>query len=249
MKTNASRELALIEKGAIHPVTAFQIRYIISPISTSTKSDKLEQQQQQRSMPPRTPFSPSIRRTGLSNHPKTVLNRRCEANKDPLERAFGRDDATFRKAKSRHLTAFRSSKEWNRLSQRDREKAEQEIVDSLIAVRDAKKREHQMEWRRKVEANEEEEADPDEADPDEDEHKDADKLEANDDGDSEWMSEDSEDSDTDGDNDEEVVQDLARSVSQIKRLWGEGYWRQVADVERVAREKEAEYKEYLESHQ
>ena len=98
-------------------------------------------------MPPRTPFSPSIRRTGLSNHPKTILNRRCEANKDPLERAFGRDDAAFRKAKSRRLTAFRSSKEWNRLSQRGREKAEQEIVDSLIAVRDAKKREHEMEWR------------------------------------------------------------------------------------------------------
>src|SRR5437667_6737403 len=137
-------------------------------------------------MPPRTPFSPSIRRTGLSNHPKTILNRRCEANKDPLERAFGRDDAAFRKAKSRRLTTFRSSKEWNRLSQRDCEKAEQEIVDSLIAVRDAKKREHEMEWRHRVEANEEEEADPDEQ-----EHKDADELVANEDGDSEWVSEDS----------------------------------------------------------
>ena len=63
------------------------------------------------------------------------------------------------------------------------------------------------------------------------------------------MSEDSEDSDIDGDNDEEVMQDLADSVSQIKRLWGEGYWKQVTDVERMARKKEAEYKEYLKSHQ
>ena len=194
-------------------------------------------------MPPCTPFSPSIRRTGLSNHPKTILNRRCEANKDPLERAFGRDDAAFRKAKSRRLTAFRSSKEWNRLSQRGREKAELEIVDSLIAVRDAKKREHEMEWRRKVEANEEEDADSDEV-----EHEDVDKLGANEDGDTEWVSEDLEESDIDDDN-REVVQDLARSVSQIKRLWGEGYWKQVTDVERMARKKEAEYKEYLKSHQ
>ena len=194
-------------------------------------------------MAPCTPFSPSVRRTRLSNHPKTVLNRRCEANKDPLERAFGRDDAAFRKAKSRRLTTFRSSKEWNRLGQRDREKAEQEIVDSLIAVRDAKKREHEMEWRCKVEANEEEDADSDEAD-----HEDVDKLEANEVGDSEWVSEDLEESDIDIDN-REVVQDLARSVSQIKRLWGEGYWKQVADVERMARKKEAEYKEYVDSHQ
>ncbi len=194
-------------------------------------------------MPPCTPFSPSIRRTGLSNHPKTILNRRCEANKDPLERAFGRDDAVFRKAKSRRLTAFRSSKEWNRRSQRGREKAEQEIVDSLIAVREAKKHEHEMEWRRKVEANEEEDADSDAA-----EHEDVDKLEATEDGDSEWVSEDLEESDIDGDN-REVVQDLARSISQIKRLWGEGYWKQVVDVERMARKKEAEYKEYIDSHQ
>ena len=128
-------------------------------------------------------------------------------------------------------------------------KSEQEIVDSLIVVRDAKKREHEMEWRRRVEANEEEEADPDEADPDKEEHKDVDELVANEDGDSEWVSEDSEDSDIDGDNDEEVMQDLADSVSQIKRLWGEGYWKQVTDVERMATKKEAEYKEYLKSHQ
>ena len=55
--------------------------------------------------------------------------------------------------------------------------------------------------------------------------------------------------DIDGDGDEEVVQELACSVSQIKRLWGEGYCKQVADVERIAREKEVEYKEYLNSHQ
>jgi hypothetical protein len=200
-------------------------------------------------MPPRTPFSPSVHRTRLSNNPKTVLNRRCEANKDPLERAFSRDDAAFRKAKSRRLNTFRSSKEWNRLSQREREKAEQEIVDSLIAVRDAKKREHEMEWRRRVEANEEEEADLDETDLDKKEHGDVDELVVNEDGNSEWVSEDSEESDIDSGNDEEVMQDLAHSVSQIKRLWGEGYWRQVADVERMARKKEAEYKEYLNSHQ
>jgi len=120
----------------------------------------------------------------------------------------------------------------------------------LIAVRDAKKREHEMEWRHKVEANDEEDADPDEedADSDEAEHEDVDKLGANEDGDTEWVSEDLEESDIDDDN-REVVQDLACSVSQIKRLWGEGYWKQVADVERMARKKEAEYKEYVDSHQ
>jgi len=195
-------------------------------------------------MPPHTPFSPPIRRTRLSNHSKTILNRRCEENRDPLERAFARDDAAFRKAKSRRLTAFRSSEEWNCLSQRDRERAEQEIVDSLVAVRDAKKREHEMEWRRKVEANEEEDADPEE-----EEHKSVHKVDANENDDSEWVSEDSEEGDIDDDDDEEVVQDLAHSVSQIKRFWGEGYWKQVANVERMARKKEAEYKEYLDSHQ
>lgn len=194
-------------------------------------------------MPLRTPFSPSIHHTGLSNHPKTILNRRCEANKDPLERAFARDDTAFRKAKSRHLNAFRASKEWNHLSQRDREKAEQEIVDLLVAIRDAKKREHEMEWRRKVEENEEEEADPDE-----EEYKNVDKPEANEDGDSEWVSDESEKSDIDGDNNEGVVQDFAYTMSQIKRLWGDGYWKQVAEVERMAKKKETEYKEYLNSH-
>jgi len=63
------------------------------------------------------------------------------------------------------------------------------------------------------------------------------------------VSEHSEDRDIDGDNDDEVMQDLTDSVSQIKRLWGEGYWRQVADVERMARKKEADYNEYLKSHQ
>jgi len=114
----------------------------------------------------------------------------------------------------------------------------------LVAVRDAKKREHEMEWRRKVEANEEEDADPEE-----EEHKSVDKVDANENDDSEWVSEDSEEGDIDDDDDEEVVQDLAHSVSQIKRFWGEGYWKQVANVERMARKKEAEYKEYLDSHQ
>ena len=74
-----------------------------------------------------------------------------------MERTLSRDDTAFRKAKSRHLAFLHSSQQWNRLSESDRERAEQEIIDSLIAVRDARKCEHEMEWRCKVEAGEEEE--------------------------------------------------------------------------------------------
>ena len=75
-----------------------------------------------------------------------------------------------------------------------------------------------MKWSGKVEANEVEEVDPNEADPDKEEYKDVDKLETNEDSDSKWVSEDSEGSDINSDNNEEVVQHLACSVSQIKRL-------------------------------
>jgi hypothetical protein len=42
---------------------------------------------------------------------------------------------------------------------------------------------------------------------------------------------------------------FAHSVSQIKRLWGEGYWKQAAEVESKAKAKEAEYNEFLERHE
>ena len=112
-------------------------------------------------MPPLTPFSPPTHRSRLSSHPKTILNRTYESTKGPLERALSRDDAAFRKAKSRPLTSFHSSQQWNHLSERDHERAEQEIIDSLIAVRDARKREHEMEWRCKVEAGEDDDDDDD----------------------------------------------------------------------------------------
>jgi len=203
------------------------------------------------SMPRRSPFSPPTGGTRLSNHPKTILNRTYEARRDPLERALGRDDVAFRKAKSRRLGAFRSSKEWERLSKTDRERAEQEIIGSLIAMRDAKKREHEMEWRRKVEAGEDEDQDesPDNEKPGSVGNAEAETMGSVGlgDDDDEWMSENSE-TEVVGD-ENEVMKGFAHSVSQIKRLWGEGYWKQVAEVESKAKAKEAEYNEFLERRQ
>ena len=186
-------------------------------------------------MPSHTPFGPSTRRSGLSNHPKTILNRAYKASKDPLERAISRDNVAFRKAKSRRLTAFRSSKEWSHLTERDRERAEHEIIDLLIAVRDTKKREHEMEWRHKVEADEEEDQGKDFADS---ECATIDNAENDDEDD--WTDEDSDEGDIDTWDGKKGAQGLIHSVGQIKRLWGVGYWKQVAEVERVAKQKEAE---------
>jgi hypothetical protein len=52
------------------------------------------------------------------------------------------------------------------ISVRDCKKAEQEIIDSLITVRDTKKCRHKMESKCKVEANKEDKADNDEVNSD-----------------------------------------------------------------------------------
>ena len=70
------------------------------------------------------------------------------------------------------------------------------------------------------------------------------------DDDSGWVDEEEENGDEcldEAETNEEVGADrrLAHSISEIKRLWGEGYWRQLAEVEKKAEEKETEYKEFL----
>ena len=214
-------------------------------------------------MPPLAPFSHPTRRARLSSHPKTILNRTYESNKGPLERALSRDNATFRKAKSKHLASFHSSQQWNRLSESDCEGAEQEIIDSLIAIRDARKRGHEMEWRHKVEVGEDEDDEEMARRQDvdgggKDDSRSVDEKEAgvcigewvDEDKHEEWGEKGSDDDHHDDDHDDDDDDDggwvdeensdecmdevatngrvgpdrrLAHSISEIKRLWGEGY--------------------------
>jgi len=110
-----------------------------------------------------------------------------------------------------------------------------------------------MEWRRKEEVGEDD--DQDES-PNDEKPRSVGNAESeimggveigDDDDDDEWVSENSEKGDIGDEN--EAMKGFAHSVSQIKRLWGEGYWKQVTEVESKVKVKEAEYNEFLERHQ
>jgi hypothetical protein len=103
-----------------------------------------------------------------SDNPKTVRNRQNEASKVGLDAALLRADVAFRTAKSRKLSSLHQSPEWLTMNARQQVAAEQKVVKPLESKRDQRKREHELEWRFKIETGR---IEPDEDDSEPMDHK------------------------------------------------------------------------------
>jgi hypothetical protein len=89
-----------------------------------------------------------------STHPKTIINRKYDTAKRGLDLALKRADGAFRMSKSRKLRELHLSKHWSQLSEASHAKAEKDIITTLEAQRNEKKRLCEMEWTRGIEAGE-----------------------------------------------------------------------------------------------
>ena len=105
-------------------------------------------------MPRRDAFKLRHQRKIISDLPKTILNRTYDLAKRGIALAHHRDDSAFRTAKSRRLKALHASKQWAQLNDDQKAKAEDEVVAALEAIRQQKKKEHEMEWMDKYEKGE-----------------------------------------------------------------------------------------------
>ena len=201
-------------------------------------------------MPPRNPFTARHQRTIISDLPKTILNHTYDRSKRGIALAHHRDDSAFRTAKSRRLKSLHASKRWAHLSESERTKAEDEVVAALEAIRQQKKREHEMEWMEKYEKGEVDdemddhdlltlEARPDKWDGEAVEEKDA-----------EWIT----DSDVEEEADEVEIEgegdDVSYSPMSIKRLVdirrrsGEEWLAKMKALESAAETKAVEWLEF-----
>ena len=201
-------------------------------------------------MPPRNPFKARHQRKIISDLPKTILNRTYDRSKRGIALAHHRDDSAFRTAKSRRLKSLHASKRWAHLSESERTKAEDEVVAALEAIRQQKKREHEMEWMEKYEKGEVDdemddhdlltlEARPDKWDGEAVEEKDA-----------EWIT----DSDVEEEADEVEIEgegdDVSYSPMSIKRLVDirrrseEGWLAKMKALESAAETKAVEWLEF-----
>ena len=101
------------------------------------------------------PFQPKMHRAGIkSNHPKTMRNRELIQSKRGLAMANHRDTVVFRVAKSRALKKLQTSRQWQQASMDERERLKDKVVIALQKKYEKRKRDHEMEWIRRVEANE-----------------------------------------------------------------------------------------------
>ena len=101
------------------------------------------------------PFSPvNTRKETTSAHHKTILNKSYVSAKRGLDASDHRDFGAFRSKKYRAMKKLHSSKEWANMSLRDKHEAEKKIVSRLEEEWNAKKREHEREWFKKVENGE-----------------------------------------------------------------------------------------------
>jgi len=89
-----------------------------------------------------------------SSNPKNIQNCKYEGTKYGLEISDHRDQVAFRVAKYRALKKLHASKSWESLSPTEKKVMEGEVVAQLVAKHDVKKRRHEREWIRKVEADE-----------------------------------------------------------------------------------------------
>ena len=99
-------------------------------------------------------FKARHQRKIISHLPRTILNHTYDRSKRGIALAHHRDDSAFRTAKSRCLKSLHASKRWAHLSESERTKAEDEVVAALEAIRQQKKREHEMEWMEQYEKGE-----------------------------------------------------------------------------------------------
>jgi len=102
---------------------------------------------------PRDPFKPlTPRKSTVSDHPKTVINRKYDLAKQGIELARHRDESAFRTAKSRKLKALHGGKAWTKLSPAQQAEMEEEVVVELERNLQEKMVRHEMDWR-KIEEN------------------------------------------------------------------------------------------------
>jgi hypothetical protein len=111
---------------------------------------------------PRDPFKPlSPRKSIVSDHPKSISDRKYSHAKSGLALARRRDMSAYRTSKSRKLKALHGSAKWKTLSESDRVAAEAEIVAALDQQLVAKSKVHTLQWRKLVETGEVSENDAD----------------------------------------------------------------------------------------
>ena len=89
-------------------------------------------------------FSPSKPRSvhpeSLSKNPKTVANREALRSKSGLRIAYFRADSAFRAAKSRSLKALHRNANWSSWDDKQKQKAESDMIKKLEKKRDERKR-------------------------------------------------------------------------------------------------------------
>ena len=89
-------------------------------------------------------FSPpkprSVHPESLSKNPKTVANREAIRSKSGLRIAYFRADSAFRAAKSRSLKALHRNANWSSWDDKQKQKAESDMIKKLEKKRDERKR-------------------------------------------------------------------------------------------------------------
>ena len=89
-------------------------------------------------------FSPpkprSVHPETLSKNPKTVANREAIRSKSGLRIAYFRADSAFRAAKSRSLKALHRNANWSSWDDKQKQKAESDMIKKLEKKRDERKR-------------------------------------------------------------------------------------------------------------
>ena len=202
-------------------------------------------------MPPRNPFKARHQRKIISDLPKTILNRTYDRAKRGIALAHHRDDSAFRTAKSRRLKSLHASKRWAHLSESEKTKAEDEVVAALEAIRQQKKKEHEMEWMEKYEKGEVDdemedhdlptlEARPDEWDGEAVEEEDAEWITDSD------VEEEAEEVEMEEEGDDVPYSPMStEELVDIRRRSGEGWLAKMKALESAAENRAVEWLEFM----
>jgi hypothetical protein len=157
-----------------------------------------------------------------------------------------RADGAFRMSKSRKLRELHLSKHWSQLSEADHAKAERDIIAALEAYRDAKKRLHEMEWIRGIEAGEYFEENDHESEVHdgmevEHENSEVQEFECEE---SEWTTCSEEEDDADDPTPGHITT-FKDECEEIKKAFAEGWKIKMEKLETRGQKKEAEFRDYI----